>query len=186
MIPIYLDPLASRIALVGRGDRAVSRLEWLVRAGAAPDVWSDAPSESLVAASGQFLRRRLPAVADLRGYQLVWVADLPANLAEPIAATARAERVLINVEDVKPLCDFHSPAVVRRGALTLAAGTGGASPAVAKAVRERLEQTFPPEWGDALDVIARAREDLREKGATGEKLMTEARAVLASRGLVPQ
>ena len=60
---------------------------------------------------------------------------------------ARSANVLVNVEDVLPLCDFHTPAVLRRGQLTLAAGTGGASPAVARAARERLEAAFPESWG---------------------------------------
>ena len=43
MIPIYLDPSALKIALIGRGPLAVRRLHWLRDGGATPDVWSDAP-----------------------------------------------------------------------------------------------------------------------------------------------
>jgi precorrin-2 dehydrogenase/sirohydrochlorin ferrochelatase len=90
---------------------------------------------------------------------------------------------LVNVEDVVPLCDFHTPAVVRRGKLTLAVGTGGASPAVARVARERLEAAFPPGWGEALDEIAEARARLRADGASFDTLSADARRRLSERGL---
>lgn len=183
MIPLYLDPAQARVALIGRGALAVRRLGWLVDAGAAPDVWSDAPSFDLVRAAGAALRPSLPNAADLARYHAIWIADLPYADAEALAAYAASVSVLVNVEDVKALCDFHTPAVVRRGKLTLAAGTGGASPAVARAARERLEAAFPDEWAHALDVIAKARAALREDNADFDTLVTDARKRLADFGL---
>jgi siroheme synthase (precorrin-2 oxidase/ferrochelatase) len=68
--------------------------------------------------------------------------------------------------------------------LTLTAGTGGASPAVARAARERLEEAFPDVWADALEEIAEARAVLRNDGAAFETLVADARARLAHHGLV--
>ncbi len=62
--------------------------------------------------------------------------------------------MLVNVEDVLPLCDFHVPAVVRRGDLLLTASTGGAAPGLARALREWLAQNFGPEWTDRLKDIS--------------------------------
>jgi precorrin-2 dehydrogenase / sirohydrochlorin ferrochelatase len=92
--------------------------------------------------------------------------------------------VLINVEDCLPLCDFHTPAVVRRGKLTLTAGTGGASPAVARAARERLEEAFPNTWEAALDEIAQARTELRARSASFDALVADARERLSQHGLI--
>jgi precorrin-2 dehydrogenase / sirohydrochlorin ferrochelatase len=181
MIPIYLDPKAVRIALIGRGPLAVRRLAWLRAGGAEPDVWSDAPSEEL---AGATLLARLPDAAELKRYHLIWIADLPRERADAIALIAREAGVLVNVEDVSPLCDFHSPAVVRRGRLTLASGTGGASPAVSRAAREQLEASFPEAWGEALEEIAEARTALRSEGAGFDALVNDARARLAQHGLV--
>jgi len=183
MIPLYLDPAHARVALIGRGALAVRRLAWLLDAGAAPDVWSDAPSFDLARLAGATLRDGLPGLAELARYHAIWVADLPRDEAEALAANAASVNVLFNVEDVKALCDFHTPAVVRRGKLTLAAGTGGASPAVARAARERLEAAFPEEWAHALDVIAKARAALREDGADFDALVGDARKRLADFGL---
>jgi precorrin-2 dehydrogenase/sirohydrochlorin ferrochelatase len=184
MIPLYLDPAHARIALIGRDELAVRRLAWLVAGGAAPDVWSDAPSAAFAQAAGAHLRSGLPGGAELARYHAVWIADLPNDESEALAALCVSAGVLVNVEDVIALCDFHTPAVLRRGALTLAAGTGGASPAVARAARERLEDAFPEEWSHALDGIAKARAALRAQGAGPATLAADARARLAQHGLL--
>lgn len=181
MIPVYLDPARVRVLLVGRSALALRRLAWLKAAGATPDVWSDKPSTELLAATA--ITCGLPQPPDLAPYQAIWIADLPRDEAEPIAAAARARGVLVNVEDVVALCDFHTPAVVRRGKLTLTAGTGGASPAVARAARQHLEQSFPEAWGEALEEIAEARAELRAGHASFDILVSDAQSRLARHGL---
>jgi siroheme synthase (precorrin-2 oxidase/ferrochelatase) len=66
-----------------------------------------------------------------------------AHAAEPgvrstIAADARAAGVLVNVMDDVPNCDFAAPAIVRRGDLVIAIGTGGRAPALASRLRAEL------------------------------------------------
>jgi siroheme synthase-like protein len=62
------------------------------------------------------------------------------------------------MDDV-PNCDWAAPAIVRRGDLVLAVGTGGVSPAVARLVRERLEAAFGPEWAEVLLVVGEVRDE---------------------------
>ena len=143
--------------------------------------WSDAASDELAAACD--VTPRLPARDDLTRYHAVWIADLLPGEAEPLVRAARDAKVLVNVEDQVTFCDFHTPAVVRRGKLTLAAGTGGASPAVARAAREQLEAAFPASWERALNEIAEARKALRERNASSNALIGDARARLARHGL---
>jgi precorrin-2 dehydrogenase/sirohydrochlorin ferrochelatase len=183
MIPIYLDPAVTRIALIGNGALAIRRLAWLEAGGAAPDVWSPAPTAELLRLASRSLAQRLPNDAELGRYHVIWIADL-AHEAAPLALRARELGVLVNVEDVVALCDFHTPAVVRRGKLTLAAGTGGASPAATRAARERLEQAFPSAWESALEEIARSRTALRAKNASFQDLVGDARERLARHNLI--
>jgi precorrin-2 dehydrogenase/sirohydrochlorin ferrochelatase len=68
--------------------------------------------------------------------------------------------VLVNVVDRPELCDFIVPAVVERGRLRIAISTGGASPALARRLRERLEGEFGSEYATYLDVMAEVRRDL--------------------------
>lgn len=165
MIPIFLDPDSVRVAVIGSGALAVRRAAWLRAAGAEPDVFEAPP-------------------ASLQGYHAVWIAGIDRDEAVRLAALARAASVLVNVEDDPPLCDFHTPAVVHRGRLTLAAGTGGASPAVARAARERLEAAFPERWEQALEEIALSRATLRQQHASFDALVADARARLAAHDLL--
>jgi len=165
MIPIYLDPAVVRVAVVGVGELAQRRVAWLRQTGAEPEVWAQAP-------------------AQLGRYHAIWVVGLTREAATAVAEAARDAGVLVNVEDVPSLCDFHTPAVVRRGKLTLAAGTGGASPAAARLARERLQAAFPERWERALDEIAHARAQLRQGDASFDILIADARARLAKHDLL--
>ena len=159
MIPIVLDPEITRMALIGRGNVALGRLEWLEK-GHAKDltIFSDQPSPDLVQAAGDRLRRRLPDITDLAGVQVAWIADLPVDLSLSLARSARAGGVLVNVEDVKQGCDFHNPALVRRGELLLTVSTNGKSPGLAARIRLHLAETFGPEWAERLTTIGRKRD----------------------------
>lgn len=184
MIPIYLDPQRTRVALIGRGPSCVKRLEWLLKLDAKPVVFSDGPSAALREAAGFLLAKRLPEREEIRSFQAIWIADIEPEDARGIARLAREEGVLVNVEDVRHLCGFHTPAVVRRGKLVLAAGTGGASPAAASVVREKLEEAFGPEWEAVLEELAAARTAMRAGGAKMSAISEDARARLKRHALV--
>ncbi len=66
----------------------------------------------------------------------------------------------MNVVDVPALCSFIVPAVFRRGPVTVAISTGGASPALARAMRLRLERFFPASLGPLARRIGRERRRL--------------------------
>ncbi len=106
-----------------------------------------------------------PEPAMLDGQRLVFGAGLPGACAEWLAAAARARGIPVNIEDVPELCDMHVPALVRRGELLLTVSTGGRAPALAAALRARLEAAFGPEWEDRLEALAAERQRLRAAGA---------------------
>src|SRR5918996_724471 len=74
-----------------------------------------------------------------------------------IHAEARWRRVLVNVMDDVPHCDFAAPAVVRRGDLAIAISTGGRSPALARRLREELSEQFDSRWAELLDLLGEVR-----------------------------
>ncbi|MEX2405985.1 MAG: bifunctional precorrin-2 dehydrogenase/sirohydrochlorin ferrochelatase [Actinomycetota bacterium] len=78
---------------------------------------------------------------------------------DAVARAARELGVLVNVMDDVPNCDFAAPAVVRRGDLVVAIGTGGRSPALARKVREDIEARYGQEWEEVLAVVARVRSE---------------------------
>ena len=60
------------------------------------------------------------------------------------------------MDDV-PNCDFAAPAIVRRGDLVVAIGTGGRAPALASRLRAELGERFGPGWAELVDVVGRVR-----------------------------
>ncbi len=81
-----------------------------------------------------------------------------------LAQLARDAGVLVNVEDVPDLCDFHVPAAVRRGDLLLTVSTGGRAPGLSRILREWLETPFrrrmdrpPRRYRQRARVMARRR-----------------------------
>lgn len=185
MIPITLDPAHTDIAVIGKGPLALRRFRQLRDLGADPLLFSEHPETELALEAGQRLRRRAPNRKDLHALHVIWVVGISEAEAGALAADARAEKTLVNVEDVVPFCDFHTPAIVNRGALLLTASTGGASPAAARFAREQLEAAFPEEWDEALVELAAARIRARAAGIAPAAISAEAQAILSRRGLIP-
>ena len=185
MIPIALDPAHVRIALAGQGPLAKRRLTQLLDGGASPAVYSPQPDAEFTTLAGDALVRSLPSPADLDGVQVLFVVGLDDAVAEGLAVQARERGILVNVEDVVPLCDFHAPSVIRRGDLLMTVSTGGKSPALAQMVRERLEALFPASWSERLAEIAALRDRLRAEGAKGPDVLRATRDFIAGKGWLP-
>jgi siroheme synthase-like protein len=101
--------------------------------------------------------RRPYRSSDLASAYLVIAATDDPKLQKRVAKEARARRIWVNVVDVTPLCDFLAPAIVSRGDLLIAISTGGASPALARFVRQKLEAIIGPEYGDFVELLRRYR-----------------------------
>ncbi|MBL29449.1 MAG: siroheme synthase [Rhodospirillaceae bacterium] len=183
MIPVALDPRAVRTILVGNGPATVRRLEWLAAGGETGcAVFSPSPSEALVAAAGDRLRHRLPDDGELADAQFVWIVDLPETEAGELAAAARRWDALVNVEDVPGDCDFHNPAVVRRGDLLVGISTGGRCPGLASLLRRRIESALGPEWEERLRVLDARRRLWRKQGHGFSAIAEQIEAYVESRG----
>jgi len=168
MLPITIDAARVRIALVGNGEAARRRLAVLDRAGAkCVNVYAGAPEPDLAAAAGDRLHRRLPSGEELARAQLVFLAQISEPGASQLRHFADSVGVLLNVEDDLTHSSFHSPAVVRRGDLTLAISTGGKTPGLAAALRRQIEASLGPEWDTRLERIAVLRAGWRDAGHDG-------------------
>ena len=178
-----LSPKLVKVAVCGDGPLTLRRLGWLRDCGADPFVYAPAPSDDLALLAGPRIINRFPAKADFDGLGAIWIADLAPEVATSLADSARAAGTLTNVEDVIEQCDFHTPSVVHRGRLTLAIGTGGASPAIASIVRQRLEAAFPSDWSQLIEDVATDRLERKALGATFSELVEAAKTKIAEAGL---
>lgn len=145
MVPILLDLATLKVVLIGEGEAFAKRLT-LLGEGGDVDVYTNG---------------KRPSPERLKAAQVVFVAGLDEAESIEIAGVVRASGGLVNVEDVKPLCDFHVPSLVRRGDLVLTVSTGGKSPGLARRLRRYLEILFGPEWAGRLDELAQKRDDWR-------------------------
>ncbi len=185
MIPLALDPARVPIALAGNGPLAVRRLTQLREGGGNPLVYSPEPDGELAELAGDRLVRALPFTDDLDAVRVLFVMGLDPAVEKTLAEMARARGVLVNVEDVVPLCDFHSPSVVRRGDLLLTVSTGGRSPTLASLVRQRLETLFPEAWAERLSAIAALRDRLRGEKASMSTIAKATKDLIAREGWLP-
>jgi precorrin-2 dehydrogenase/sirohydrochlorin ferrochelatase len=80
-----------------------------------------------------------------------------------VFSEARSLRIWVNSADDPDHCDFILPAVIRRGELTVAVSTGGASPAVARAIREELNDYFTADYAQLVAIAAEVRRQLKAK-----------------------
>ncbi len=165
--PVMLDLADRRAVVVGGGRVAERKVDGLLEAGARITVVSPEARPALggLAARGTIVLHARPyAAGDLAGAALAFAATDRREVNAAVQAEARAAGIPCNVADDPDGCDFLVPSVVRRGDLVLAVSTAGASPVVARKIRETLEARFGPEWGPYLDLLARVRSALLALG----------------------
>ena len=89
-----------------------------------------------------------------QGALLAFIADGDDSDLKAAADLARAAGALVNVTDRPALCDFTTPAVIDRGGVVAAVGTGGGSPTLAARLRNDIEQKVPEGAGRAAALLA--------------------------------
>lgn len=170
--PLFVRLEGRPCVVIGGGEEAERKVRGLLSAGAlvtlvGPEL---TPGLAALVAEGAIAHRagRYRA-GDLAGAFLAYAAgdDEPVNAA--IAAEAEAEGVLLNVVDRPAHCSFIVPAVVERGDLVIATSTGGASPMLARRIREDLEARFGPEYAEGLRLLRALRQRLKREGRAFEE-----------------
>ncbi len=164
-LPVFLDLRSATVALVGAGEAAKNKLR-LLRAAGANVRWftddADIAGEVLLAngPSGHLeVTFTNPLHADFGEFSAVVAAAGDARDHE-IAALARARNIPVNIVDRPDLSTFIFPAIVDRGEVVVAVGTGCASPVLARRVRERIEAVLPARIGDLAALMGRFRSRL--------------------------
>jgi uroporphyrin-III C-methyltransferase/precorrin-2 dehydrogenase/sirohydrochlorin ferrochelatase len=149
--PVFFDLKGLKVLVVGAGEVALRKVSLLERSGAlitivAPEV---APELLARAARGSLqleVREFIPA--DLDGARLVIVATPSRAVNRWIAKLSDARAIPVNVVDDREASRFIVPAIVDRDPVVVAISTGGASPVLARRLRERLETFIPKRFGE--------------------------------------
>ncbi len=97
-----------------------------------------------------------------------------------ISRDGREKGILVNIVDDPDKCDFVLPSLLKQGDLLIAISTGGKSPALAKKLREEMEQIFGTEYQTLLQVLGQLREKLVVKGRSPDENRRSFEAVVHS------
>jgi precorrin-2 dehydrogenase / sirohydrochlorin ferrochelatase len=166
MYPIFLNLKGRRCLVVGGGAVAERKVEKLVESGARVIVVAPEATEVLsqMAADGMIdLEKRKYIEGEAGCYFLVISATDDPALNRHVSEDADMAGRPVNVVDAPELCNFHVPAAFSRGELQIAISTAGASPTLAKKIREDLECRFPPAYERLLSRLREFRESLADR-----------------------
>jgi precorrin-2 dehydrogenase/sirohydrochlorin ferrochelatase len=182
-VQLALDLALLPTAVVGAGPALAKRLA-VLDGESVPGltIYAPDPDPALRVAAGGRLAERLPTEAEIAACRVLFIAGLSETESARLVGMARDHRVLVNAEDILPLCDFHMPSILRRGDLSIAISTGGKSPTLARRIRAHLERLLPPEWSDRVARIAQQRDTLRAAGATPREVMAATDALIEKEG----
>jgi uroporphyrin-III C-methyltransferase/precorrin-2 dehydrogenase/sirohydrochlorin ferrochelatase len=166
--PVFFQLDSQPVLVVGAGQVALRKVCLLERTGAAITVVAPEITEEIQArADAGLLALRVAEFRpeDLDHARLVIVATPRRALNRWIANLCEARSIPVNVVDDATASRFIVPAIIDRDPVLLAVSTGGASPVLARRLRERLEAFIPRGFGELAawlrELRAAARERLR-------------------------
>ena len=164
--PVFLNLTGRRCVIIGGGQIAEGKISKLLDSGAKIIVISPDATQGIrsFAERGQIeLDLRKYQQGDLQGAFLVIAATNDRVVNQEIFEEAEKQGILLNAVDDMPRCSFIAPSIVEKGPVTVAISTGGASPALARKLRENMEVSSALDWADATGVLSKARQIIKDK-----------------------
>lgn len=165
--PIFFNIQGKRCVVIGGGRVALRKVQMFLDCGAKVTVISPKPHPEIVKLSKErtiHLIQRDYEAGDLKDAVIAIASTNMREFNRKVADEAKKSGVLVNVADDPEQSDYIVPSFFRRGGLTIAISTGGASPALAKKIRTKLEQDFGEEYTLLLSLIGEVRSTIKEKG----------------------
>jgi precorrin-2 dehydrogenase/sirohydrochlorin ferrochelatase len=144
--PAYFPLAGRRVVIAGSGEAADNKARLF-----------DGSPATLVRVDGH--AAFLPGT--YAGAVLAFVAGDDEVFLQAAASAARAARVLVNVVDKPDMSDFNTPAVIDRGEVVAAVGTGGASPTLATKLRNDIEAQVPEGSGRVAALLRKFQDEVR-------------------------
>ena len=160
--PIFLELRARRVIVCGAGETAVAKLRLILKTEARVTVFGENPHPQIVrwAAEGRLVHmdRRIEP-GDAVCAALLYGANDDAAEDARAAGIGRMAGALVNIVDNLEDSAFITPAIVDRDPVTVAIGTEGAAPVLARRIKAENEERLPA----ALGVLARAGQAFRAR-----------------------
>ena len=168
--PVFLDIRDKKCVIVGGGEVALRKAERLLDCGAKVSVISPKLVPELAALKERNLISHIAAEYSgdlINGSALIIGATDDEKTNSRISQDARAKSIPVNIVDDPQKCDFILPSLVQRGDLTMAIGTAGKSPALARHLREELEDRYGKEYEFLLNILGNLRGTMEKNAGVG-------------------
>ena len=162
--PAMLNLKNTMAIVVGGGQIAYRKIMGLLQAGACVTVISPeihAEIEKLLAEKQITWRKKVFEASDLDSAWIIIAATNHQHINEDVALAAQPHQ-LINIVDNPERSNFHVPAKLTRGNLTISVATGGASPILAKVIRDELAVIYDDSYAGYLEFLAVSRERIKQ------------------------
>ncbi|MGO0060189.1 precorrin-2 dehydrogenase/sirohydrochlorin ferrochelatase family protein [Brevibacillus fluminis] len=161
--PIVIDIHEKKCLVVGGGEVATRKVESLLQAGAEVTVISPEAGDSIRewAQDGRLhWRNEVFSENDVTEFAFVIAATNQSEVNYAVYEAVRQSGGWVNIVDRPDLCNFILPSVVKRGKLTISVSTSGASPGLARKIKQTIEQEIGPEYEEYVDFLARIRQQV--------------------------
>ena len=155
--PIFLNIQDKKCVVVGAGNVAWRKVCSLKEAGAKVTVVSPEFCPELEEETGIERIKQKYDAGFLKGAVLVVASTDDGEVNKKIYYDATERGILVNVVDRPEYCSFIVPSSVVRGDLCISISTGGASPALARNIRECLEKQFGDEYNEFTKLLSETR-----------------------------
>ena len=168
--PVFLDITDKKCVVVGGGEVAARKVKRLLDCGACVTVVSPQINAELAALKDSKIISHKAceySIECISGAALVIGATNDEKTNEAISRDAREKSIPVNIVDDPQKCDFILPSLVERGDLSIAIGTGGKSPALARHLREELETKYGAEYEKLLNILGQLRPKMEKNSGVG-------------------
>lgn len=157
--PIMLNILDKKVVIVGGGRIAYRKIDNLLQAGAQITVISPMihkKIEKLITENRVVWKMKAFEPNDLESAFIVIAATNNEKVNAYVASSAGTYQ-LVNVVDNQEISTFHVPAKLTRGDLTISVATSGASPTLAKVIRDELALVYDESYESYLEFLSKSR-----------------------------
>lgn len=169
--PVFLDLDDAPVLVLGGGEQAAQKVRLLAKTPARITIMAPALNAELtrLADDGAVIWRKRDFAAqliendDLLQIQLIVIADIAPEAAQAAATLAKARGIPVNVVDGPDLSSFITPAIVERGPVTVAIGTEGAAPVLARRIKAQIDALLPAKLGALAEAAGKLRATVAEK-----------------------
>ncbi len=183
--PISLNLSGKYVIVIGGGKIAERKIKSLLETGAHIVVISPELTVELKKLAEAELfswENKLFSPDDIKSANLIIAATNDKQINQAVKRSALKHQLISLVDD--PVnSDFQIPSVLRRGKLSIAVSTAGASPILAKEIRQQLEHEFDERYIDYLDFLEVARKTILETVQNPEKKKQLLIAIVSSKYL---